>query len=182
VLSKQEPLFANALFSEPQWVRGRLNLRGGCSGPSVLRRPAHQSLKHHQSRGQHRAGLSVLRRAAPQCVSASKSSAVCAVTVNSSARRATLMLRPGPASTQRLRCFVLALRPASAVRPMPAAVWVAFVALQRPQALRSRNQRAVCEQNTVTANPSIERTNNGWRACAASAAVCGPLFAAHVER
>jgi hypothetical protein len=31
-------------------------------------------------------------------------------------------------------------------------------------------------------NPSIERTNNGGRACAASAAVCAPLFAAHVER
>jgi hypothetical protein len=31
-------------------------------------------------------------------------------------------------------------------------------------------------------NPSIERTNNGGRFCAASAAVCGPLFAAHVER
>jgi hypothetical protein len=34
----------------------------------------------------------------------------------------------------------------------------------------------------VTANPSIERTNNGWRACAVLRAVCGPLFAAHVER
>jgi hypothetical protein len=31
-------------------------------------------------------------------------------------------------------------------------------------------------------NPSIERTNNGGRVCAASAAVCAPLFAAHVER
>jgi hypothetical protein len=31
-------------------------------------------------------------------------------------------------------------------------------------------------------NPSIERTNNGGRGCAASAAVCAPLFAAHVER
>jgi hypothetical protein len=54
--------------------------------------------------------------------------------------------------------------------------------MQMPQALRSRNHRAVCEQNTVTANPSIERTNNGWRACAVLRAVCGPLFAAHVER
>ncbi len=35
---------------------------------------------------------------------------------------------PGPASTQRLRCIVLAPRPASAMRPMPAAVSVAFVA------------------------------------------------------
>jgi hypothetical protein len=31
-------------------------------------------------------------------------------------------------------------------------------------------------------NPSIERTNNGWRACAVWRAVCAPLFAAHVER
>jgi hypothetical protein len=35
--------------------------------------------------------------------------------------------------------------------------------MQVPQAFRSRNHRAVCEQNTVTANPSIERTNNGGR-------------------
>jgi hypothetical protein len=54
--------------------------------------------------------------------------------------------------------------------------------MQRLQAPRSRNHRAVCEQNTVTANPSIERTNNGWRALAVWPAVCGPLFAAHVER
>jgi hypothetical protein len=54
--------------------------------------------------------------------------------------------------------------------------------MQRPPALRSRNHRAVCEQNTVTANPSIERTNNGGRACAVLRAVCAPLFAAHVER
>jgi hypothetical protein len=47
----------------------------------------------------------------------------------SSTRRATtLALCPGPASTQRLRCFVLQPRPASAVRPMPAAVSVASVA------------------------------------------------------
>jgi hypothetical protein len=31
-------------------------------------------------------------------------------------------------------------------------------------------------------NPSIERTNNGGRACAVWRAVRGPLFAAHVER
>jgi hypothetical protein len=31
-------------------------------------------------------------------------------------------------------------------------------------------------------NPSIERTNNGGWPCAAPAAVCAPLFAAHVER
>jgi hypothetical protein len=31
-------------------------------------------------------------------------------------------------------------------------------------------------------NPSIERTNNGGRFCSASAAMRGPLFAAHVER
>jgi hypothetical protein len=34
----------------------------------------------------------------------------------------------------------------------------------------------------VRPNPSIERTNNGWRACAVLRAVRGPLFAAHVER
>jgi hypothetical protein len=138
VLSKRKSFFANALFSEAQWVRGRLNFRGGCAGPpvlrrsahqslkhrqskgqhragpSVLRRPAHQSLKHHQSKGQHRAGLSVLRRPAHRRTSASKSSAVCAATVNASACKATLVLCPGPASTQRLRCFVLRSRPASA--------------------------------------------------------------------
>jgi hypothetical protein len=54
--------------------------------------------------------------------------------------------------------------------------------MQMPQALRSRNQRGLREQNTVTANPSIERTNNGWRARAVLRAVRAPLFAAHVER
>jgi hypothetical protein len=54
--------------------------------------------------------------------------------------------------------------------------------MQRAQALRSRNHRAVCEQNTVTANPSIERTYNGGRPRAASAASRAPLYAAHVER
>jgi hypothetical protein len=44
--------------------------------------------------------------------------------------------------------------------------------MQGPHALRSGNHRAVCEQNTVTANPSIERTSKRLR-----------LFAAaHVER
>jgi hypothetical protein len=44
--------------------------------------------------------------------------------------------------------------------------------MQRPLALRSRIHRAVFEQNTVTANPSIERTSKRLR-----------LFAAaHVER
>jgi hypothetical protein len=54
--------------------------------------------------------------------------------------------------------------------------------MQRPQAFRSRNHRAVCEQNTVTANPSIERTNNGGQRCAVLRALRAPLFAAHVER
>ncbi len=128
VLSKRRAVLRACAVGEALWVLGRLNLRSRCAGPSVLRRPAHQSLKHHQSKGQHRAGLSVLRRPAHRCACARKSSAVCAAMVNASARRATLVLRPGPASTQRLRCFVLAPRPASAVRPMPAAVWVAFVA------------------------------------------------------
>jgi hypothetical protein len=54
--------------------------------------------------------------------------------------------------------------------------------MQRPQAFRGRNLRAVCEQNTVTANPSVERTNNGGRALAVWPAVCAPLFAAHLQR
>jgi hypothetical protein len=54
--------------------------------------------------------------------------------------------------------------------------------MQMLQALRSRSRCAEREQNTVTANPSIERTNNGWQACAVWRAVRGPLFAAHVER
>jgi hypothetical protein len=54
--------------------------------------------------------------------------------------------------------------------------------MQMPQALRSRNHRAVCEQNTVTANPSIERTYNGGRPCAVLRASRAPLYAAHVER
>jgi hypothetical protein len=55
--------------------------------------------------------------------------------------------------------------------------------MQKPQAPRSRNHHAVREQkNTVTANPSIERTYNGGRPCAASAASRAPLYAAHVER
>jgi hypothetical protein len=53
---------------------------------------------------------------------------------------------------------------------------------QRPQAPRSRNHRAVFEQNTVTANPSIERTNNGGQQRAVWRASRAPLFAAHVER
>jgi hypothetical protein len=40
--------------------------------------------------------------------------------------------------------------------------------MQMPQALRSRNRRAVCEQNTVTANPSIERTSKRLRLFAAA--------------
>jgi hypothetical protein len=54
--------------------------------------------------------------------------------------------------------------------------------MQMPQAFRSRNYRAVCEQNTVTANPSIERTNNGGQQWAVLRASRAPLFAAHVER
>jgi hypothetical protein len=54
--------------------------------------------------------------------------------------------------------------------------------MQVPQAFRSRNHRAVCEQNTVTANPSVERTNNGGRGLAVCPAVCAPLFAAHLQR
>jgi hypothetical protein len=46
--------------------------------------------------------------------------------------------------------------------------------MQKPQAFRSRNHRAVCEQNTVTANPSIERTVSGMLRM--------PPTAAHVER
>jgi hypothetical protein len=57
-----------------------------------------------------------------------------------------------------------------------------FRRMQMLQALRSRNRCAEREQNTVTANPSIERTYNGGRGCAAPAAVCAPLYAAHVER
>jgi hypothetical protein len=40
--------------------------------------------------------------------------------------------------------------------------------VQMPQAFRSRNHRAVCEQNTVTANPSIERTSKRLRLFAAA--------------
>jgi hypothetical protein len=54
--------------------------------------------------------------------------------------------------------------------------------MQMPQALCSGNHRAVCEQNTVTANPSIERTYNGGRPCAVLRASRAPLYAAHVER
>jgi hypothetical protein len=46
--------------------------------------------------------------------------------------------------------------------------------MQMSQALCSRNRRAVCEQNTVTANPSIERTPYGTLRV--------PPVAAHVER
>jgi hypothetical protein len=54
--------------------------------------------------------------------------------------------------------------------------------MHKLQASGCRNRCAEREQNTVTANPSIERTNNGGRFCAAPAAVCAPLFAAHVQR
>jgi hypothetical protein len=54
--------------------------------------------------------------------------------------------------------------------------------MQMPQALRSRNRCAEREQNTVTANPSIERTNNGGQQLAVLRASRAPLFAAHVER
>jgi hypothetical protein len=45
-----------------------------------------------------------------------------------------------------------------------------------------RNRCAEREQNTVTANPSIERTNNGGQQLAVLRASRAPLFAAHVER
>jgi hypothetical protein len=46
--------------------------------------------------------------------------------------------------------------------------------MQRPQAFCGRHHHAVCEQNTVTANPSIERTPYGMLRM--------PPVAAHVER
>jgi hypothetical protein len=92
----------------------------------------------------------------------------------SSTRRATtLALRHGPASTQRLHCLVLAPRAGIGRAAAHAGIGVGSIRrMQMPQALRSCNRRAVCEQNTVTANPSIERTSKRLR-----------LFAAaHVER
>jgi hypothetical protein len=68
------------------------------------------------------------------------------------------------------------------VRPMPAFESVASAACKCRKRLCSRNHRAGCEQNTVTANPSIEWTYNGGRPRAASAASRAPLYAAHVER
>jgi hypothetical protein len=49
-------------------------------------------------------------------------------------------------------------------------------------AVLSQQPRAKLTVQKAPPNPSIERTNNGGRFCAASAAVCAPLFAAHVER
>jgi hypothetical protein len=54
--------------------------------------------------------------------------------------------------------------------------------MHKLQASGSRNRCAEREQNTVTANPSVERTNNGGRALAVWPAVCAPLFAAHLQR
>jgi hypothetical protein len=108
----------NAQLAQPL----RRAARPAAVGAPIVEAPPEQ--------GRHRAGLSVLRRPAQRCACArkSKNSAVCAATVNSSARKATVLLRPGPASTQRLHRFVPSPRPASAVRPMPAEVSVASVA------------------------------------------------------
>jgi hypothetical protein len=102
----------------------------------------------------------------------------------SSAHKATFALRPGPASTQRLRCFVLRSSASAGIgRAAHACGGVGSIRrMQMPQAFRSRKHRAVCEQNTVTANPSVERTNNGGQALAVWPAVCAPLFAAHLQR
>jgi hypothetical protein len=51
--------------------------------------------------------------------------------------------------------------------------------LRAVSGLRAQRIRAVRGQQP---NHSIERTNNGGRGCAAPAAVCAPLFAAHVGR
>jgi hypothetical protein len=50
-----------------------------------------------------------------------------------------------------------------------------------PPVLRLRASKMQA-MRSLQPNHSIERTNNGGRLCAASAAVCAPLFAAHVER
>jgi hypothetical protein len=54
--------------------------------------------------------------------------------------------------------------------------------MHKLQASGCRNRCAEREQNTVTANPSIERTNNGGQQWAVLRASRAPLFAAHVER
>jgi hypothetical protein len=54
--------------------------------------------------------------------------------------------------------------------------------MHKLQASCSRHRCAVFEQNTVTANPSVERTNNGGRQCAVKRALRAPLFAAHLQR
>jgi hypothetical protein len=51
-----------------------------------------------------------------------------------------------------------------------------------PQASGTRQRRAVCGHEYVTANPSVERTNNGGPRLAVSPAVRAPLFAAHLQR
>jgi hypothetical protein len=86
----------------------------------------------------------------------------------SSARRGNTRSSPGPASTQRLRCFVLALRPASAMRPMPAAVSVASVACKGRKRCAVATTVLSASKNTVTANPSIERTSKRLRLFAAA--------------
>jgi hypothetical protein len=102
--------------------------------------------------------------------------------VRPSAASAPVRKRAGQQS-----CFVPALRVRSACavsflrhgrhRPSTAHAGVGVGSIRRmqmPQALRSRNRHAVCEQNTVTANPSIERTPYGMLRM--------PPVAAHVER
>jgi hypothetical protein len=180
VLWNAASFFANALFSETLCVRGESNLRSRCAGPSVLRRPAHQSLKHHQSKGQHRAvrpsAASAPLRVRAQEFGGLSGHGQCFSTQGNtrSSPRPCEYAAPAPLRSSAMAGIGRAAYASGGVGSIRR--------MQMPQALRSRNRCAEREQNTVTANPSIERTNNGGRFCAASAAVCTPLFAAHVER
>jgi hypothetical protein len=77
---------------------------------------------------------------------------------------------------------VFTRRAAKAVRLLAwSPVRVASLGAMRSVAGSVVRQRAAVVQ-LLRPNPSIERTNNGGRGCAASAALRAPLFAAHVER
>jgi hypothetical protein len=80
---------------------------------------------------------------------------------------------PGPASTQRLRYISSLATAAIGLRPMPTAAWAALVVCARLLSAGVANAALLAQAwRAMTANPSIERTSQRLRLCAA----------AHVER
>ncbi len=139
-------------------VLARKYMSGRSDGPSVLRRPAHQCAS--------------TTGAMPAPCRAVRPSAASAPSRMSSPERPCALQRP-------LNAEVVASvggvpRPCEYAAPALLGSWAkagvghaahagggvgSIRCMQRQQVRRSLRRRAVCEQNTVTANPSLERTS-----------------------